>query len=70
MHRVIVTTFLSMASLLAVYGVGRVEVPWSIAVRSVPQAESEAAPRKTMVASVESNFDREWRVAWSWAAIH
>lgn len=70
MHRVIVTTLLSLASLLAAYGVGRVEVPWSIAVRSVPAPEIEAPRSKAMVASVDSNFDREWRVAWSWAAIH
>lgn len=70
MHRVIVTTLLSLASLLAAYGAGSVEVPWSIAVRSVPQPASEAARGQAVVASVDSNFEREWRIAWYWAAIH
>lgn len=69
MHRVIVTSLLSLASLVAAYGVGMVEVPWSIAVQQVPQPESEEI-RKPMIARVDSNFEREWRVAWSWAAMH
>ena len=69
MNRVIIIVALSMASLLAAYAEGAVDVPWSGS-QAVTSSENGAAVKAKAAEQASSDELAQRRAIWHWAALH
>ena len=69
MNRVIIFVALSMASFLAAYAEGAVNVPWSYA-EAAGASEHSAAVQTKAAEQAASNELAQRRAIWHWAALH